>query len=608
MSDLSNSLVAAAILVPLVCFALPGTAQAQAVWVEGEVFSEAREDVERQVIDRSPASGGRGLYGATLDGTGHAAAWEFDLPTGIDDAVVSFRYARLHWRDTMMPARFELELAGPGEPIRREIAFDDTGGWGQQAQHYSVLAAELGALPAGRWRLTLRSLAELNSVTVDGFLIAPAEVSIADEPLSSFARLTITHEGYVGLRSAGVVQQTDGGGLWAAAAAFDGRTPELTATLRGADGASHQLAPGQTTPAADGQPGAVRFALGELPDGKYELVLTSEHPAAQVATELTLAGQFLGSLDERIEALAAFAQARREEGGGQAAGYGADFEHIVELTRAARGELSGQAQEAGNPFRAALAEHEGAADSAPVLGRVRRALEQAEAARQRLEAGQEAYAGVAGELRRAFHSAADSRQHVYRMFVPNSYASAESVPLVLFLHGGGGDENYWPEMEDGRVLEILEQRGYMAIMPRWHRRTQEYWLQDMMQLINLVASQWSKVDEARIYITGISMGGGGTYGLAMEHPDFFAAAAPVSSGGRREQAERLRGLPVLIIHGEDDPVSSPDGARAMAARLDELDYPHELHMFPRQGHGYVPGEYLPLTLDWFDRYTRDAAR
>ena len=87
-------------------------------------------------------------------------------------------------------------------------------------------------------------------------------------------------------------------------------------------------------------------------------------------------------------------------------------------------------------------------------------------------------------------------------------------------------------MDDGRIMQQLERRGYIAIMPHWHsRRMGEHWMDDQMQLIEEVKRIWPKARTDKLYMTGISMGGGGTYRLAAAHPDRFAAIACVSGVG-----------------------------------------------------------------------------
>ena len=92
-----------------------------------------------------------------------------------------------------------------------------------------------------------------------------------------------------------------------------------------------------------------------------------------------------------------------------------------------------------------------------------------------------------------------------------------------------------------------------------------------------------QVDPRRVYVTGLSMGGFGTWDAIRRHPEKFAAAAPLSGGGNREQGSLLKDMPVWAYHGADDttvPVSATDNMNAAiiaAAGLIEYTRPVVAH-------------------------------
>jgi predicted peptidase len=171
------------------------------------------------------------------------------------------------------------------------------------------------------------------------------------------------------------------------------------------------------------------------------------------------------------------------------------------------------------------------------------------------------------------------------------------VPFIYMLHGGGGDENSFPDMDGGKILEVLNQRGYLAVCPRWNSR-------DLLQLLQLTLKEYPKVDPNRVYCTGLSMGGFGTYTLATEHPEFFAAVCCVSGTGDPARAEKLKNVPLQIFQGAEDPVAAPAGAQKVAARMKELGYAVDFRLFPKYGHDYHADEYLNLSLGFFGKHTR----
>ena len=586
------------------------TSKSGILWHEGEQFASATDQSEKQWDHRTPASGGKALYGGTLDDKDREVTWKVNLGGDIDEAQIIFRYARLHWRDTMVPASMKVSLSGPGN-AEAQIEFPNTGGWGRAPQEYGLASAALGNVAKGSYIVKLTSLTDNNSITVDGFFIAPSSFKVTADELAGLRTIEITSDGYLGIRSAAIIRQDQEPFVWAAAESFSGEARPPKAALY----------PPTERPMVMGKPVELRvadeakveqygfsswkYALPKLPDGEYTVTLTGEAPRAKLAAPLMLAGELLGSLPARLAKLEAFAARDNLREDVNAAVCLTDVEHIIEYLKTNAAQLTGDEKADENPWAKGLAFHEGAAATSPVVANMRRALKQAEAAVARVEAHKSPYEAAAGDLRRAFKSAKDSRMNLYRMYVPTSYAKADTVPLILFLHGGGGDEDYWPDLEDGRILKHLEQRGYMAVMPAWHsRRFGAHWRDDMMQLVNLTRKEWPKVDPKRIYVTGISMGGFGTYAMTTTYPDVFAAACCVSGTGKIELAEKLKDVPLLVFQGGADTVVPPAGAKRVDARLQELGYAHELHVFPTYGHGYHADEYMKLTLDWFDKYAK----
>ena len=90
------------------------------LWHEGEDYVKAPDGLEKTVDSKPPASGGKALYGSALDKKDLAATYEIKLPAPIPKARVLLRYARLHWRDSMVPARMELTLSKGDEVVTKE--------------------------------------------------------------------------------------------------------------------------------------------------------------------------------------------------------------------------------------------------------------------------------------------------------------------------------------------------------------------------------------------------------------------------------------------------------------------------------------------------------
>jgi dienelactone hydrolase len=576
------------------------------LWHEAENFATATADAEKQTDARAPASGGRLLYGGNLDDKGAAVTWKLSLPMDIADAQVIFRYARLHWRDTMTPAQMSLEFTGGKGTSAHKMSFGDTRGWGRKPQDWGLAAVEVGALVKGKYTVKLTSLTDNNSISVDGFFIAPADFKITGEELSALRNVQITSTGYCGIRTAAIIRQDQDPSVWVAAESFVGPADAPEVTLHTPDGKKIALEVTGQASVAEVDLASWKYALPKMPDGDYEVEIDSATPRCELTATMTLAGDLLGSLDGRLDALQKFVDAAKDATNAATVICRTDVEHIIEYLKANAETLNTAAGgSAENPWKQGLAFHEGAASSSPVVANMARALAQAEAVVRQVGSGKAPYEGETGELRRSFLSAKNGQRHVYRLLVPSSYTKADKVPFILFLHGGGGDEDYWPDMADGAIVKMLEKRDYMAAMPKYHtKRMGPHWRDDLLQLVALLRKEYPKIDASRIYVTGISMGGFGTYRMVTSTPDLFAAGCCVSGTGKVELARKLKTVSLMIIHGGNDTVVRPAGAKAVAAEMEKLGYTAKLHIFPTYGHGYQPSEYLPLTLDWFDKYRK----
>ncbi len=145
------------------------------------------------------------------------------------------------------------------------------------------------------------------------------------------------------------------------------------------------------------------------------------------------------------------------------------------------------------------------------------------------------------------------------MYLPTHYASRnenEMWPLLLFLHGSGecGDDLNKVRAFGGPP-KLLAQPGakrdwpFITVSPQSARGF--YKPPQLSALLDALEREY-RVDPKRIYVTGLSMGGIGTWALALYEPERFAAIAPISGGGDVKQAAKLVDLPVWAFHGDAD--------------------------------------------------------
>lgn len=145
----------------------------------------------------------------------------------------------------------------------------------------------------------------------------------------------------------------------------------------------------------------------------------------------------------------------------------------------------------------------------------------------------------------------------YLLYLPEAEAAEGRSPVMLFLHGRG--ESYGPlslvkKWGPPRLVERGESLPYILVSPqcpgesRWSAPEQQSALR---QLLDHILKTYP-ADENRVYLTGLSMGGYGSWTLAAAHPERFAAVVPVCGGGDPEKADALRALPIWVFHGTED--------------------------------------------------------
>jgi predicted peptidase len=150
----------------------------------------------------------------------------------------------------------------------------------------------------------------------------------------------------------------------------------------------------------------------------------------------------------------------------------------------------------------------------------------------------------------------------YLLHLPDGYekASPKKWPMILFLHGSGerGDDLERVKMHG---IPMIAERDpsfpFIALSPQCPEDSADSsWLgeQDaVMTLVNEIITNYN-VDPNRLYLTGLSMGGYGTWYLAAEYPGRFAAIAPICGGGNPKRIKELSGTPTWVFHGKKDDV------------------------------------------------------
>ena len=192
------------------------------------------------------------------------------------------------------------------------------------------------------------------------------------------------------------------------------------------------------------------------------------------------------------------------------------------------------------------------------------------------------------------------------VFIPAQYDGSKPTPLLVALHGMGGDEN---GMFDGyhEALKVEAQRvGFIVACPKGREPTSMYRgtaEQDVMDVIAEVRRDY-KVDPSRIYLMGHSMGGYGTWSVAIDHPELFAAIGPISGGGNAAGMEKIKTIPEYVVHGDDDRTVNVNMSRTMVAEGKKLGAPITYVEVPGGSHGGVAEPNFAPMLDFFAKQVK----
>lgn len=174
----------------------------------------------------------------------------------------------------------------------------------------------------------------------------------------------------------------------------------------------------------------------------------------------------------------------------------------------------------------------------------------------------------------------------YYLTLPGDYDKHQKRwPLILFLHGGGGHIEGAGAIAPHRIAGALEDFPFIVVTPLCPRK--DGWSSDFQKgvlntLLDDVIANY-RIDESRIYLTGVSMGGYGTWSLALEYPDRFAAIAPICGGGRTSEAARIKHLPIRVFHCIKDYKVPISRSEAMVKALAQCGADVQLTKYPLGG-------------------------
>ena len=198
----------------------------------------------------------------------------------------------------------------------------------------------------------------------------------------------------------------------------------------------------------------------------------------------------------------------------------------------------------------------------------------------------------------------------YLLYLPPEYEKTDKeMPLMLFLHGMGERGDDLEKVKKHGPPKLIEQgRDFPFIVlspqcPRW-----SWWpvqVETLDALLDTICRTY-RVDEDRIYVTGLSMGGYGTWALAEHRPHRFAAIAPICGGHQEpEDLQKIAHLPVWAFHGAQDPVVPVESTKEIVRVLEDAGADPKLTIYPDTGHDAWKQAYAdPELYDWLLQHKR----
>jgi poly(3-hydroxybutyrate) depolymerase len=246
-----------------------------------------------------------------------------------------------------------------------------------------------------------------------------------------------------------------------------------------------------------------------------------------------------------------------------------------------------------------------------------------------------------GDQHRRYLFAPTATEMPYRLYVPTTWDGESSLPILLFLHGAGANENSYLDMADGLLGKLAEQHGYIVVSPLGFtplgaygnplrlpavfgesaaaaaqraavtpERRRELYLSELEVITALeIVTEAYGADRSRTFLAGHSMGSGGAWHLAARYPERWRAVAPMSGPFIDKESypfDLIRTLPLFVTEGTGA-APSLAGSRALADFMRAGAFDFEYLEVDGDHGGMVPMVW-PAIFDFFDRVSARATR
>ncbi len=173
----------------------------------------------------------------------------------------------------------------------------------------------------------------------------------------------------------------------------------------------------------------------------------------------------------------------------------------------------------------------------------------------------------------------------YLLYLPQGYnKKGQPWPLIVFLHGAGERGDNLNQLKVHGIPKLVESDGnfpFIVISPQCPADV--WWdVETLKVLIDHIKAEYN-IDDSRVYLTGLSMGGFGTWALAEKYPDDFAAIAPICGGGEPRLAKKLK-MPIWAFHGAKDDTVPLQRSQEMVDAVKKAGGDVKFTVYPELGH------------------------
>jgi predicted peptidase len=215
-----------------------------------------------------------------------------------------------------------------------------------------------------------------------------------------------------------------------------------------------------------------------------------------------------------------------------------------------------------------------------------------------------------GFLTKTFMNA-DGTTSEYVLFVPHDYDGTKPYPVILFLHGAGetkGGKKMPVEVGIGPAIRKEEKTfPFITIIPqaeatksavrgRWSAGSPD--AERALKMLDAVMTEYN-TDSKRVYLTGLSMGGYGTWSLAAAYPEKWAAIVPICGGGDPAAAVKIKDIPTWVFHGDKDQAVPVERSREMIEAIKAAGGNPKYTEYPGVGHNsWDPAYATPELWTW----------